>query len=252
MIYAINSETVLYVDKFDYLAFLAELARRGPAGQARRIATHALEWLTGDIKGRSVGPNVGGPLSNVQFSVAGFDELRPALFYLIDQCALRCPDVVLESLLEWLPLNASSLVPDFVYHLLRTTLSLIGAAANKSDQSAAILVGVSDSIALLSLSTKANEVVRAFDDIVLRDSVDQFAAAASQATSWNQTLFRQWRQRLVFLARNASPEVRESVAKAVTRWICSDLPTANDLVEVRDRLAEDCRLRVRNAIVGGE
>ena len=246
LVNSIESESVLYSDKQDYLALLGVLAKEGPLTQARKIANKALKWLTNDIQGRSIIPNTGGPLSTANFS--GFNEYEEGLLFLIEQCSLKCPSEVLTPLLEWLPLNITTYVPKYAFHILKTEFALISSVANKSDQTAAILVGLVETTTFLSINEKANAVIRSFNDIVLDLRSSEFESFLSNDKFWSRTMLRQWTSRLDFLSKHILPEVRESTALTVKRWINSNLPKTDELYEIKNRLSEDCRLRVRHAI----
>ncbi len=241
----VNSETVLYSDKSDYLAFLGNLVKVGPLVQARKISLHALKWLTKGIQGRSLMQDSGVPLSTSQIS--GFNEFQGALLYLVEQCAIKCPDEVSDTLVEWLSLNATTFLPKHGFHVLRMEFALVVAAAKKSDQVAAILVGLAETTAQLSTGEKADDIVCAFENIILDSCVKQIRTAESKKKTWCITLLNQWRQRLISLSQHPSPEVRVNVAFALNRWVKSDLPSGEELDALRDKLAQDCRLRVRNA-----
>ncbi|MFT5323024.1 MAG: hypothetical protein ACI8P0_000869, partial [Planctomycetaceae bacterium] len=245
---AVDSKTVLFSDKFDYLAFLANLVRDGPLVQARKIASHAVRWLQQPIPGRELLPQGGGPLSNFQISIEGQEELRGHLLLILEQSAIRCPEVILRPLLDWLPLNVSSHVPKFVFHFLSAALALIHEAGKKSGQDATMLVGVADTAALLTIPGKAEVVVNSFRYVVLEELVHEFAEPARLDSVWGKALFQQWSKRLEILAQHPSVKVRESVAKAVSRWTGSLLPHSDQMEQVRIRLSQDCRLRVRNAV----
>lgn len=245
---AIDSESVLFSDKFDYLAFLANLVKSGPAGQAKAIAAHAVRWLKDSIPGRDIGPKSGGPLSTFQFSFGGQNELRDYLLFILEQSAIRCPDIILGALLDWLPLNVSSHVPKFVSHFLTTTLALTREAGKKSGQDAAMLVGLADAVGLLAIASKAATVIDAFRYVVLDKLVNEFADPALQNTVWARALFQQWSKRLLDLSQHSAVEVRESVACAATQWAKSALPHSDQMKQLQSRLAQDCRLRVRNAV----
>jgi hypothetical protein len=245
---AIDSETVLISDKFDYLAFLSNLVRLGPVGQARKIASHAVRWLQEPIPGRELLPQGGGPLSNWQISTGGQDDLRGCLLWILQESAIRCPDVILQPLLDWLPLNVSSQTPKWAFHFLSTSLALICQAGKKSGQDAAMLVGVADTAALLTISGKGAVVVDSFRYVVLEELAHEFAESSLKDSVWGKSLFQQWSKRLDLLAQHPSVEVRESVARAVSRWAGSLLPHSDEMEQLRIRLSLDCRLRVRNAV----
>ena len=248
---AIESEMVLYDDKVDYLYFLAELVKTGQSDQAESIANHAVHWLTHGIRGRSVGPNIGGPLSSAQLFLTRPESLHESLFHLIEKSAIRCAAAVFPKLFEWLPLNAPQHVPKHAFCLLGTCFALCTVASQDSEQSAAILVGLSETIAYLSLATDATEVVLAFDAVILQARIAETTSSISEQQLWCQTLLKQWEHRLKNLAQHSKVKVRQCVANAVRHWIESGLPS-DEVAEVRNQLAADCRMRVRKAIAETE
>jgi len=252
LVAAIDSDTVLYSDKFDYIAFLGELVGVGSLPQAKTIASHALRWLRDGFNGREIGPKGGGPLSNFQVNLGGREELKAPLLYLIKQCSLRCPGVLMDDLLHWLPLHASSYLPKYAFNILETCILLMTAVGKKTPQSAGVLVGLADAIALLATNVKSMELIQAFNQVVLNYRIRAFETAASTKQPWVDTFFRQWAQRMAVFSKHGSAAVRESVAVAVRRWIEAKLPYHELLIEVRVALRNDCRLRVQRAILGDE
>lgn len=250
LIDSIDDEQFLLVDKRDYLKFLGVLVRNGPLNQSKEISKHSIRWLIEGIKGKIILPDSGGPLSRTQ--VHGFGEYRDALFYLLEESALRCPSTILMDLVDWLPSNISHFLPQFSANLLHIELALIITAQKKSDQIAAILSGLADTTASLSLADNAVHIVRAFEYIVTNACLDQYEILLANDKVWCRTFVNQWIARFLILSEDTSPEVRVSLARIVRSWIHSDLPHRNEMLEIHDLLSQDCRLRVRHAIDSAE
>ena len=245
---SIDSETVLFSDKVDYLAFLGNLVRSGPLKQAQRIASNAVRWLQGTIPGRDVWPKGGGPLSAFQISSPGQSDLTGYLLFVCEQSAIRCPEVVAQPLVEWLPLNVSSHVPKFVSHFLGTVLALGLYSGKKSGQDAALLVGLADTAGVLGMSAEPRKVVDSFRYVVLNELVNEFSDQEVLESVWGRTLFRPWSKKFETLVRHPSVEVREGVARGVAKWTTATLPFRDDIEKVAEQLRHDYRIRVRNSL----
>ncbi|MEZ5944363.1 MAG: hypothetical protein R3C18_23490 [Planctomycetaceae bacterium] len=246
---AIDADTVLYSDKFDYLVFLGELIRRGPAGQGTSIVDDALRWTEHGIDGRDIGFQGSGPLSTFQMASIGREELRNPLMYLIEQCSLRFPKKVLPKLSKWLSLNVATHIPSCVSHFLATVLALICEAGKQSHQDAAKLVALADTVAIIAGDKSIPDVLGAFQKIVLKQRLGEFSKGSVRKSAWGQALFEQWAHRLNTLSQHASADVRVNVAAIATAWKKHGLPYAGTIDDVMKRLQSDCRLRVRNALV---
>ena len=114
---------------------------------------------------------------------------------------------------------------------------------------AVALVGIAEGVANAAFRSAPRETVRGFSDVVLKSPQTE-AVREWLATSAGALCLDLWQRRLVEVSQLARPGARETAALAIRQWEKSGIDLPQSLRDTRDRLATDCRLRVRNAIMG--
>lgn len=248
LIAAIEAETVLLMDKFNYVALLTVLLEKGPQPQANRITRRSLRWLHNGITGRQLLSRIGGPLSLSQVNLNEVGNLRNAQLQLLGASVLRCPELIHDEVVNWLVVRAAELSLLEPYYVLQICLGAIAGVEASNNQETAILVGIADTVATVSGIENAAKIAMAFLSVVFQEKQPEFAALATLSHQWTDIFFRQWVRRLQRYATFADLEVRQVTANIVQRWIDASFPFAVDLSTTRDLLNTDCRLRVRAAL----
>lgn len=243
----VNAEHVLYVNKDDPIRCLAVLASVGPTAQTETILGVAAGWLDHGITGKDMGQR--GPLASFQFMGMGKDQAATPFAHLLDALAERHCGLIGRRLAKWILVEGIRRPPQLAFHTIRTALHLsIGMRAEDEALSMALL-GIAEAAAHIAFSAEPRVAVNGFRTLVLNDAPHADLAAWLSSTA-GELCIEMWQQRLVEASRLPDPSARQAVAFTIFDWEKSAIPLPACLREVRERLANDCRLRVRSAISG--
>lgn len=241
----VRAEHVLFVNKNDPLRCLAVLAANGPNTQAEDIARVAMDWLENGVVGKHMGER--GPLSAFHFNGAG--EVEAALAYLLETLAERHCSLVGDRLSKWIMVEGIRRSSKLPYRTIRTALHLSIGMRQKDEALSIALTGIAEAVAQVGFSTDPGTTIFGFRSVILSDAPHPDLDAWLSSTA-GKLCMEMWQPRLVEGARLSDPTAREAVALTIRRWEKSAIPLPACLIEVRERLGKDCRLRVRAVFRG--
>ncbi len=244
----VDAEHVLYINKSDPICCLAALASGGPKSQAEDIVGVATRWLDHGITGRDMGER--GPLASIGFIGMGENQAATPFAHLLDALAERHCNLIGHRLAKWIMVEGIRRPPRLASRTIRTALHLSIGMRRKDKALSMALLGIAEAAAQIAFCTEPTTTIVGFRSLVLNDAPHPELASWLSSTVGSLCI-EMWQQRFVEASMLSDPSAREAVAFAIRKWEMSTIPLPACLQEARDRLADDCRLRVRAAISGG-
>ncbi len=90
-----------HLEKEEAIAIVAKIVAKGPQSLAHRVTGHLLHWLNQPPVGHSAFDTWSGPLSPMQFSGPGPDDIISNLAFLASEMVTKSPDNIVETVGRW-------------------------------------------------------------------------------------------------------------------------------------------------------
>jgi len=179
----------------------------------------------------------------------GPDSVDTGFAFLIESLAKAHFESAGSEVANWVVANGIRRPANIAGHTLRTAF-YCSIGVNRNDEPLAVaLVGIAEGVANAAFLIEPAKVISAFSEVVLADHVDD-ALKEWRSARAGRLCLELWERRLADASILAAPEAREAAAEAIRQWERAGIELPQRLLASRDRLSQDCRLRVKKALKG--